>query len=440
MFKAVGAAVLGLAIVGAQACATNTMAPEESVDTADQAYGSCAGLKTWKSNDYTFTVKAGEVIQYNNVAYKANVAVSYPNAECVPSNPAGWCANWFTSQGACGSTTTTTTTTNTDPCAGVSYQGGTCGGNSGIDGMMGSLAIAMANELGRLEATTDLKVNGDRLDLSTAGQNRCNANGGCDNTKAILAMQDTAINNYVCAAIFDATSYRSNLKSSFQLQKDREASAAMNGGLPPAAELSLASTAPASCGTDWTYNVKKAGCTSGSTTTTTSSGGSCNGLPTWQGNNYQFTPKAGDMIQLNGRKYKANVNISYPNAECAPNAPASWCANWFSDQGACGSSSSTTTTTTTSCDLAGSNVSLKMGFFRDNNPVVNFRTSGNTITIDPTGTMNGDTTSGSGSCTAACTAFNPSGSLVDGCCLCNNKYGSFAKTTLLGGKVVACAF
>jgi hypothetical protein len=55
----------------------------------------------------------------------------------------------------------------------------------------------------------------------------------------------------------------------------------------------------------------------------------------WDGGNYMFMPMMGDEIQWMGVKYKANQNISYPNPECMPNAPAAYCATWFTSEGPC---------------------------------------------------------------------------------------------------------
>jgi hypothetical protein len=75
--------------------------------------------------------------------------------------------------------------------------------------------------------------------------------------------------------------------------------------------------------------------TAGSGTAGSSSGAGCTGLKTWDGGNYMFTLKAGDEIQWKGKKYKATMDITYPNTECAPDAPAAYCAGWFMAEGSC---------------------------------------------------------------------------------------------------------
>jgi len=75
--------------------------------------------------------------------------------------------------------------------------------------------------------------------------------------------------------------------------------------------------------------------TAGSGTAGSSSGAGCTGLKTWDGGNYMFTLKAGDEIQWKGKKYKAAMDITYPNTDCAPDAPATYCAGWFMAEGSC---------------------------------------------------------------------------------------------------------
>ncbi len=87
--------------------------------------GGCDGLQSWVSNDWQLKIAAGEVIEHQGDRYQANVAIDYPNSACAPDSPAGWCQNWFTFLGPCGSGTTAT-------CSdGVQNQGETgvdCGG------------------------------------------------------------------------------------------------------------------------------------------------------------------------------------------------------------------------------------------------------------------------------------------------------------------------
>jgi hypothetical protein len=61
----------------------------------------------------------------------------------------------------------------------------------------------------------------------------------------------------------------------------------------------------------------------------------CGTLKSWKGGDPNLTIAAGEVIQWMGKRYKATVSIAYPNAECAPDAPAMWCAAWFTAGGNC---------------------------------------------------------------------------------------------------------
>jgi hypothetical protein len=63
--------------------------------------------------------------------------------------------------------------------------------------------------------------------------------------------------------------------------------------------------------------------------------GSCEGLPEWSGNDPEFSLEEGDQIRHQGRRYRANENIPYPNGECEPSMPVDWCEDWFTDLGEC---------------------------------------------------------------------------------------------------------
>ncbi len=56
-----------------------------------------------------------------------------------------------------------------------------------------SLAVAVANELGRWDVNADFEVRNGKLELSATGQLRCN--GGCDNITALLRLQDDVTSN-----------------------------------------------------------------------------------------------------------------------------------------------------------------------------------------------------------------------------------------------------
>ncbi len=70
------------------------------------------------------------------------------------------------------------------------------------------------------------------------------------------------------------------------------------------------------------------------------------------------------------------------------------------------------------------NIEERLVFFGgDNNPFLDFRLTGTTISIDPTGTMNGDTTTSSGSCTLGCYAYSTA--LTNTCCSCDGAQGLY---------------
>ena len=60
----------------------------------------CGALRVWAPAT-SMQIKADEVIQWMGERYKATVAIDWTNAECAPDAPATWCAEWFTSDGAC---------------------------------------------------------------------------------------------------------------------------------------------------------------------------------------------------------------------------------------------------------------------------------------------------------------------------------------------------
>jgi hypothetical protein len=70
-----------------------------------------------------------------------------------------------------------------------------------------------------------------------------------------------------------------------------------------------------------------------------SSGGAaavgCDQLPEWEGNSVTLKISQGEVITWQGKRYRATQDIGYPNAECAPDAPAVWCQGWFTLDGEC---------------------------------------------------------------------------------------------------------
>ena len=100
----------------------------------------------------------------------------------------------------------------------------TCNTLGGIYPTKAALAVAMATELGRWEATVDLKIDSSTgwVALSDAGKNQCSTTGnsGCPKVTAILNLQDDAVNEVISKDVFNATSFREDLKASFGRQND----------------------------------------------------------------------------------------------------------------------------------------------------------------------------------------------------------------------------
>jgi hypothetical protein len=248
--KKLGVAAAGLVLMAAQACAVG--AGGENVDSLDQGYGSCDGLRAWDGGNYLFTVAAGEVIQHNNKAWQATQAISYPNAECAPGAAQAWCAGWFTDLGACGASSGSTTGGDSGSTENIPAE---CFANQGFYMMAAELAVSMAKELGEIHPLRDLTVSNNKVVLSSTGLSRCSAaSNGCERTKDALGMQDDSVNAVISQNIFNANSYRSNLVSRLQDQASYEAT--NSASLPGPHTLTLASTSnDAYCGTDFTFNV-----------------------------------------------------------------------------------------------------------------------------------------------------------------------------------------
>lgn len=121
---------------------------------------------------------------------------------------------------------------------------GTCQANSGLYPTKAALAVAMAMELGRWQAATDLAIRGpvyqpgSRVVLSAAALATCV--NGCENTKGLLGQQDAT---FVDQKLFNATSYWSDLQASLSRQVGLLADLTRNnpGALPPAHRLTLVS-------------------------------------------------------------------------------------------------------------------------------------------------------------------------------------------------------
>jgi len=88
-----------------------------------------------------------------------------------------------------------------------------CGGDDS-NSLTASLAVAIANELGRWDVSTDFAVVGGKLELSATGKLHCGAN--CKNITALLRLQDDAssvVQNHIPAT------YRNKLTSWYAAQK-----------------------------------------------------------------------------------------------------------------------------------------------------------------------------------------------------------------------------
>ncbi len=324
-------------------------------------------------------------------------------------------------------------------------QGYACFTQQGIKPMQAALAVAMANEIGELDPVRDLTIDygARKVLLSNEGNNRCNAHGGCTNTQAILDMQNSAVNDVIPQEMFNATSFREVMVTSLQDQINYENDLRRNNpsALPEPHALTQSSVANyGACGVHYVFDVTKANCTPSSGGS--SSGGSCDGLRTWQGNDWQFTVQQGEVIQYNGVRYQANQYIGYPNGECAPDHPASWCSSWFTNLGACGSSSGSSSSSGDSCSMDHpERIANRLYTFggQEANEYIDFRSTDSTIAIDPTGTMNGGGGDSSGSCTAGATAFDPTYALAGTCCTVNGRYGTFQSASF-NPRIFLCRF
>lgn len=84
------------------------------------------------------------------------------------------------------------------------------------------------------------------------------------------------------------------------------------------------------------------------------------------------------------------------------------------------------------------NIEHRMVFYGgEGNPFIDFRAGDGMISIDPSGTMNGDSDSGSGACTVGCYGYGKK--LREQCCSCDGDYGKF-KRAPWNSKMVYCAY
>ena len=209
-----------------------------------------------------------------------------------------------------------------------------CNSMQEIYPLKAALAVSMAREMGRLDPVNDL-WKGDRVYISWTGLSRCQSRGfgNCTNTQAILDLQLTTVNNYISQNTFSATTFREDLKASFDRQVSHENNLRMNY--------------PSRVPQDHTLSQKG----------TFTAAGAC-------GVHFDF---------------------------------------WASGN-------------------AVNNIQERLVFFgAPDNQFLAFQSTAYTIAIDPTGTLNGDTGTTSGSTILACTSTNLT--LKDKACTCNSKTG-----------------
>jgi hypothetical protein len=239
-----------------------------------------------------------------------------------------------------------------------------CSNPQGTNAMIAGLAVAIANELGRWNVTTDFqKVSGPNyqtmLGLSPAGTARCQSRGhSCPNIKALLFFQDTRYDNYIRFpgnVKLSAYSYQARLTAGFDAQKICEDRAKINPPKPgqtPSSDtcyaeehlLTLTGTAPGGCDMNFTYNAT--------------------------------TPSGGLLAQPQLLKNKLI---------------------WANDGG--------------SAQVL--------------NPYVQFTSTARTVTVDPTWDLNQPGSASGGSCVVSCQKFSTNPATAGSCCTCNGASGTF---------------
>lgn len=115
----------------------------------------------------------------------------------------------------------------------------TCTTNSGLHPTKAALAVAMAQELGRWDALTDLWIMNGKTELSPAGRTRCT--NGCANLIALLGQQNAELTQFVDQNVFNPTNYSSDLGASFGRQRDLINDLKRNNPsqVPPAHKLTM---------------------------------------------------------------------------------------------------------------------------------------------------------------------------------------------------------
>jgi len=113
-----------------------------------------------------------------------------------------------------------------------------CYSNSGLNPTKAALAVAMANELGRLDPAHDLVVSWNGVQLSWSAV--CVKNN-CANTKALLGQQDDGIGRFMDQNVFNPAIYRNDLVASMDRQNNVLSDIQRNNprNMPPGHKLTL---------------------------------------------------------------------------------------------------------------------------------------------------------------------------------------------------------
>lgn len=131
------------------------------------------------------------------------------------------------------------------------------------------------------------------------------------------------------------------------------------------------------------------------------------------------------------RSHENNLRLNYPSR--VPQAHELTQIGTYSKSGACGVHYEFFAEGTRI-----ENIKETLVFFGGTlNPFIDFESTSQTIAIDPTGTMNGDTTTTTLSCTSACTSTNLG--LRGGCCACNGMTGKF-QSAPWNSRTLYCAY
>lgn len=137
----------------------------------------------------------------------------------------------------------------------------TCPANSGLNPTKASLAVAMANELGRWDPLNDLAFSGNKTVLSSTGLSRCK--NDCKNVKMLLGQQDDGLLSFVDQSVFVPNVFRSDLQAAIGRQRDLIANLTMNNrsALPPEHKLTFVggpvNLGKGNCGPHYIFQVDK---------------------------------------------------------------------------------------------------------------------------------------------------------------------------------------